>query len=265
MQAIYYHVDAFTERVFGGNSAGVCPLNGWLPDETLQQIAGENNLSETAFFVRQSNGQYDLRWFTPVVEIDLCGHATLASAHVLWKHEGENSKTLTFQTKSGPLTVTREENDLLALNFPNRPAAEIAEPEGLLRAFGLSGAPAWIGQAQDRFLVVLKSRREVLDAAPNFSLLAGFSPGRFILSAPGENGIDFVSRYFAPDAGVPEDPVTGSAHCTLIPYWAERLGKTVLRARQISKRGGDLFCELLGERVKIAGRAVTYSRGMIDF
>ena len=260
---IYYHIDAFTDRVFGGNPAGVCPLKTWLPDETLQKIAAENNLSETAFFVRSSNGHYDLRWFTPTVEIDLCGHATLASAHVLWKHEGEGSDTLTFQTKSGPLTVTREDNDLLALNFPNRPAREITEPEGLLQAFCLSDAPVWIGQAQDRFLIVLKSGREVLEAVPSFSLLIKYSPGRFILSATGENGIDFVSRYFAPDAGVPEDPVTGSAHCTLIPYWAERLKKTVLRARQVSARGGELFCEALGDRVKIAGHAVTYSRGVI--
>jgi len=265
MQAIYYHVDAFTDRVFSGNPAGVCPLNSWLPDEILQKISAENNLSETAYFVRNSNGHYDLRWFTPTVEVDLCGHATLATAHVLWKHEGESSKILTFQTKSGPLTVTREEKELLALNFPVRLAKEIAEPGGLTQAFGLSDTPVWIGQTHDRFLVVFKSAREVLDAVPNFSSLAKFSPGRFILSAAGENGIDFVSRFFAPDAGVPEDPVTGSAHCTLIPYWAERLGKTVLRARQVSQRGGELFCELLGDRVKIAGHAVTYSRGTIEF
>jgi PhzF family phenazine biosynthesis protein len=258
----YYVVDAFTDQLFRGNPAGVCPLTDWLPDETMQKVAAENNLSETAFFVLRAEGDYDLRWFTPTIEINLCGHATLASAHVLWNHLDEKSTSLRFQSRSGELKVVRQ-NGHLALDFPSRPAEKIAEPEGLVRAFGLSAAPVWIGHAGDRFLVVLKSAREVLDATPDFGLLAPFPLGRFILSAPGENGIDFVSRYFAPEAGVPEDPVTGSAHCTLVPYWSERLGKKVLRAKQISARGGDLFCEDLGDRILIAGHAVTYLRGEI--
>ena len=262
MSQPYYVVDAFTDQLFRGNPAGVCPLTAWLPDETMQKIAAENNLSETAFFVRRAESYYDLRWFTPTIEINLCGHATLASAHVLWNHLGEKSASLRFQSLSGELNVVQQK-DHLALDFPSRPAEKIAEPEGLARALGLSAVPVWIGNAGDRFLVVLKAAREVLDAVPDFGLLTLFPLGRFILSAPGDNDIDFVSRYFAPKAGVPEDPVTGSAHCTLVPYWSERLGKKVLRAKQISVRGGDLFCEDLGDRVLIAGHAVTYLRGEI--
>jgi len=246
MSQPYYVVDAFTDQLFRGNPAGVCPLTSWLPDARMQKIAAENNLSETAFFVHRAESDYDLRWFTPTIEINLCGHATLASAHVLWNHLGEKSTSLRFQSRSGELKVVRQNNHL-ALDFPSRPAEKIAEPEGLLRAFGLNAVPDWIGQTRDRFFVVLKSAREVLDAVPDFCSLTRFSPGRFILSAPGENGIDFVSRYFAPDAGVPEDPVTGSAHCTLVPYWSERLGKKVLRAKQISARGGDLFLRRPGK------------------
>ena len=262
MSQAYYVVDAFTDQLFRGNPAGVCPLKAWLLDETMQKIATENNLAETAFFVARSPGDYDLRWFTPTIEIDLCGHATLASAHVLWNHLGEKSDSLLFHSLSGELKVVRK-NGRLALDFPSRPADKIVEPEGLVRAFGLSSAPAWIGQTEDRFLIVFGSQQEVLDAAPDFNLLAAFPMGRFILSAPGENGIDFVSRFFAPQAGVPEDPVTGSSHCTLIPYWSERLGRKVLRAKQVSPRGGDLFCEDLGDRVLIAGNAATYLRGEI--
>lgn len=264
MSQPYFAVDAFTDQLFQGNPAGVCPLKVWLPDATMQKIAAENNLSETAFFVARGAGEYDLRWFTPTIEIELCGHATLASAHVLWNHLGEKSDALQFHSQGGLLKVTRD-GERLALDFPSRPPKQVQAPEGLAFALGLKSTPIWIGRVEDRFLVVVQSAQEVADTIPNFNALAAIPPGRFILSAAGENGIDFVSRFFAPEAGVPEDPVTGSAHCTLIPYWSEKLGKKILRAKQVSARGGDLYCEDRGERVHIAGHAVTYLRGEISY
>lgn len=261
MEVTCYHIDAFTDRLFAGNPAGVCPLKTWLPDEKLQQIAAENNLSETAFFVRKTTGIYDLRWFTPTVEVDLCGHATLASAHVLWRHEGETSELLTFQTKSGPLTVTREDNGLIALNFPARPAQPIEPPPDVAQA--LSAQPIFSGKARD-YLFVFDDEEQVRNLKPDLARIAAWADVFAVIVAAPSRDVDFVSRFFAPRKGVPEDPVTGSAHCTLIPYWAARLGKTTLRARQVSARGGELFCELQGDRVKIAGHAVTYSRGVIE-
>jgi len=261
MQLAYYHVQAFADRSFGGNPAGVCLLENTLPDELLQKIAAENNLSETAFCLPISSGDYQLRWFTPQVEIDLCGHATLATAHVLWQYRGELRPTLTFKTLSGLLTVDRNARGLITLDFPSRPARPMAIPPHA--AAVLSAAPFSCGLARD-YLFEFQNEDEVENLKPDFARLATWDQGfGVIVTAPGR-AVDFVSRFFAPRAGVPEDPVTGSAHCTLIPYWAERLGKKILRARQVSARGGDLYCELRGNRVKIAGHAVTYSRGIIE-
>jgi PhzF family phenazine biosynthesis protein len=253
----YYQVDAFTSSVFGGNPAGVCPLDEWLDDIVLQSIAAENNLSETAFFVRREPN-YELRWFTPSVEVDLCGHATLASAHVIFDVLEPGADELVFMSQSGPLRV-RCEGDLLALDFPSRMPAELAPDPDLTAALG--AAPAALFKSRD-FLALFPAEADVAALSPDMKRLAALDCLGVIASAPGEKA-DFVSRFFAPGAGVDEDPVTGSAHCTLIPYWAQRLGKSRLRAFQISARGGELFCEDRGERVSIAGHAVTYLEGEI--
>jgi len=260
MDAIYYQVNSFTDHVFGGNPAGVCHLMAWPSDEILQKIASENNFSETAFFTRNSEGTYKLRWFTPTTEVDLCGHATLATAHVLWRHEGETKETITFLTKSGSLTVTRGEKYLITMNFPSWSARVVPPPPDVKEI--LSAEPIACLQARD-YLFEFANEETVRNLKPDILRLAGWSTLGVIATAPGRE-VDFVSRFFAPRAGIPEDPVTGSAHCTLIPFWAARLGKTSLHARQVSARGGELFCENLGERVKIAGRAITYLNGVIE-
>jgi PhzF family phenazine biosynthesis protein len=257
MKLSYFEVDAFTSRRFSGNPAGVCPLDSWPSDSVLQQIAAENNLAETAFFVRRDK-EYDLRWFTPTLEIDLCGHATLASAFILFSELGFQNDAVRFQSRSGSLTVTRS-GELLTLDFPSRPPKPCAIPEALIR--GLGGQPLEISKARD-YMAVYASESDVRDLKPDFAAL-GTLDEKVIVTAPGTD-CDFVSRFFAPTAGVPEDPVTGSAHCTLIPYWSQRLGKTDLFARQISKRGGELFCRLAGDRVMIGGKAVLYLRGQIE-
>lgn len=254
-----YQVDAFADRLFRGNPAAICPLDEWLPDETLQAIAAENNLAETAFYI--PNGKsYHLRWFTPGVEIDLCGHATLASAHVIMQIRQETTASrVSFGTKSGELIVERD-GDLYALDFPARPPLECPVDPGLNEALGAK--PQLVLGARD-YMCVFDTEEEVRALAPNMDKLAAIDRFAFIVTAPGRD-CDFVSRFFAPAKGVPEDPVTGSAHCTLIPYWSKRLGKTSLHARQISKRGGELWCEDRGERVKMAGRAVTFLKGEIE-
>jgi predicted PhzF superfamily epimerase YddE/YHI9 len=260
MRLDYFHVDAFTDRVFSGNSAGVCPLETWPEDKILQRIAAENQLAETAFFTRRSSDDYDLRWFSPTREIDLCGHATLASAHVLWRHRGEVRDVLTFHTLSGPLTVTRQ-GPYLALNFPSRPATPMAPPGHVEKILG--ARPLFCGKARD-YLFLLEDEEQVRKLQPDFGRIAEWDTFAVIVTAPGRK-VDFVSRFFAPKAGIPEDPATGSSHCTLVPFWAERLKKTVFQARQLSSRGGDFSCELLGERVQIAGQAVTYLTAVIEF
>jgi len=254
-----YQVDAFSGRVFSGNPAAICPLAEWLPDATLQAIAAENNLAETAYFVRD-NGGFQLRWFTPVCEVDLCGHATLASAYVLFEELNEPGEMVRFATKSGQLTVRRE-RDLLSMNFPSRPPEAIEADPNLERAMG--GEPVEILAARD-YLVRYRTEAELRRIAPDMEALKRIDRFAFIATAPGED-CDFVSRFFAPAKGVPEDPVTGSAHCTLIPYWATQLGKTSFRARQVSPRGGELWCKLEGDRVEIAGRAALFLRGRIAF
>jgi predicted PhzF superfamily epimerase YddE/YHI9 len=260
MRLPIYQVDAFTNGLFGGNPAAVCPLQAWLPDATMQAIAAENNLSETAFFV-PDGGDYALRWFTPTVEVDLCGHATLASAHVVFRFLEPERESVNFHTlKAGTLAVIRRA-DMLVMDFPSRPASPAPAPPGLLAALG--GAPREVLRARD-YLVVYDSAAEIAALAPDLAALAKVDCWAAIVTAPGEDGIDFVSRFFAPKQGVPEDPVTGSAHCTLVPYWAKRLGKVELEARQLSRRGGALRCALNGNRVSIGGRAVVYLEGQIS-
>jgi PhzF family phenazine biosynthesis protein len=261
MRVPYWHVDAFSRGLFGGNPAGVCLLESWPHDERMQEIAAENNLSETAFVVRRGE-RCDLRWFTPTVEVDLCGHATLAAAHVLFAHAGWRGGSIEFRSQSGRLLVERKEG-LLVLDFPSRPPQPREAPDILLR--GLGAAPAEVYGARD-YLVVYATEREVRGLAPDMGLLARIDLMGVIATAPAEDpaAADFVSRFFAPGSGIPEDPVTGSSHCTLVPYWSKRLGRKSLHARQVSARGGELFCEDAGERVKIGGRAVTYLAGEIE-
>ncbi|HLJ49078.1 MAG TPA: PhzF family phenazine biosynthesis protein [Bryobacteraceae bacterium] len=259
MKIPLYQVDAFTSKVFAGNPAAVCPLEAWLPDEQLQAIALENNLSETAYFVPNENG-FNLRWFTPAVEVDLCGHATLASAFVLMTELEPSRNEVRFMTRSGELIVTRE-GDRFAMDFPARPPKPCTMHPELFKALG-GPDPEMILGARD-YLVVYRSESEVAALKPNMEVLTQIDRFAVIVTAPGDQ-VDFVSRFFAPAKGVPEDPVTGSAHCTLIPYWSERLGKKSLRARQISRRGGDLWCEDRGERVRIAGNAALFLTGSIE-
>jgi predicted PhzF superfamily epimerase YddE/YHI9 len=257
MELSIFQVDAFSSKVFGGNPAAICPLESWLPDATLQSIALENNLSETAYFVPTA-GSYHLRWFTPAIEMDLCGHATLASAYVLFHELGYPHDTVSFDTKSGELKVKRSA-DLLAMDFPSRPPGPVSVHPGLAAAIG--GKPIEILASRDYFLVY-ETEEEVLALQPDMHALLAMDKPTFIATARGKN-CDFVSRFFAPKLGVPEDPVTGSAHCTLIPYWAGKLAKTSLHARQVSPRGGELFCQLAGNRVEIAGHAALYLKGQI--
>ncbi len=253
-----YQVDAFTDKLFGGNPAAVCPLEDWLSPELMQSIAAENNLSETAFFVRKEK-IFELRWFTPKIEVDLCGHATLASAHVIFNHLGFSEEQIVFSTVSGELRVTSE-NSRLILDFPATPPSPVEIEEGLIQ--GLGKRPTEVHKSRD-YLAVFGSEADILSLKPNFDILGKLDCLGIIVSAKGEN-CDFVSRFFAPAAGIDEDPVTGSAHTTLIPFWAERLKKNVLHAFQLSKRKGELFCELAGDRVKIGGHAVTFFVGEVS-
>ncbi|NOX90521.1 MAG: PhzF family phenazine biosynthesis protein [Calditrichaeota bacterium] len=259
MRISFFQVDAFTSTVFGGNPAAVCLLNSWLDDQILQNIAAENNLSETAFIVRKSKALYELRWFTPTIEVDLCGHATLAAAFAVFSFVDSNLREIEFKTASGKLTVTKEDG-LLSMDFPARKPIEAEIPPTLIRALGKK--PVSVLKSRD-LLVVFEDEADILEIAPDFELLKQIDEALgIIITAPGKKS-DFVSRFFAPKAGIPEDPVTGSAHSTLIPYWAERLNKERLYALQLSKRGGELFCENKGNRVKISGNAVLYAKGEI--
>jgi len=254
----YFQVNAFTCGPFTGNPAGVCPLQSWLPDPLLQSIAAENDLAETAFFTRDGD-HFHLRWLTPAIEVDLCGHATLGTAHVLYEMLGERSPELLFTTRSGFLKAARKDG-MLELDFPSRPPLPSPRHETLVLALGVE--PLEILKSRD-YVAVFKTESDVAALRPNFKLVAELDALGLIVTAPGDN-CDFVSRFFAPQAGVDEDPVTGSAHSSLIPFWSKRLKKKELRARQISKRGGELFCRDLGERVGIAGRATTYLKGEIE-
>jgi PhzF family phenazine biosynthesis protein len=259
MRIPIYQVDAFASAVFSGNPAAVCILDEWIDDRLLQSIAAENNLSETAFLVQTGSG-FDLRWFTPVTEVALCGHATLASAFVLFVCRKWNGDTIRFQTReSGRLMVGRR-GDILEMDFPARHPFPMTPPVGLGEALGIAFQEVY-GSVED-LLVVLENEKAVLGVRPAFAELERVDCRGVIITAPG-NRSDFVSRFFAPKEGIPEDPVTGSAHCVLIPYWARVLGKEDLHARQVSKRGGELFCRHAGERVRISGRAALYLEGTI--
>jgi predicted PhzF superfamily epimerase YddE/YHI9 len=261
MRIPLYQVDAFTSRLFGGNPAAVCPLAEWLPEATMQAIAAENNLAETAFFVAQGN-RYLLRWFTPTVEVELCGHATLASGYVVTRILTPERRSVTFDTlRAGPLQVTCD-GDLLAMDFPSWPAETTAADPAMLAALGR--APVLSFVARGRTVAVYDRAADVAALRPDFAALCRVPGADAIATAPGEDGVDFVSRYFAPNHGIDEDPATGSAHCVLTPYWAARLGKQQLVARQISARRGELICTLRGDRVTIAGRAVLYLEGTIS-
>ncbi len=257
MKIEYFHVDAFTDAVFGGNPAGVCLLDEWLPADMMQKIAAENRHSETAFVI-PAEKHFDIRWFTPSVEVSLCGHATLASAHVLCRHKGYSGSRIEFQSRFEPLAVEKN-GGLLYLDFPSQPVSILEAPSGLEAALGQKPVEV-LGDR--RYLVRLSSEKTVRDLKPDMALL-GKVDKPVVVTAPGDE-VDFVSRFFAPGYGIPEDPVTGSAHCSLIPYWSQKLGKKNLTAVQVSARGGRLYCEDKGERVKIGGEAVTYLQGWIE-
>lgn len=258
MKIPLYRVSAFTRDVFAGNPAAVCPLEQWLDDELLQAVATENNLSETAFIVRCEDG-WRLRWFTPAMEVDLCGHATLAAAWVITRRFDGEARQVQFLTRSGPLTV-RVDGDLLRMDFPSQPASELENPPpALLKGIGCE--LRYAGKAE-YYMAVLENASQVRNLKPDLDAIAELDSIGVIVTAAGWD-VDFVSRFFAPGQGIAEDPVTGSAHCTLIPYWSKRLGKQSMVARQISPRSGDLLCQDRGDRVEIAGHAVPYFEGEI--
>jgi PhzF family phenazine biosynthesis protein len=262
MAVSLFHVNAFTDHAFAGNPAAVCPLDGWPDDDLLRSIAAENNLSETAYFVAEVD-HFRLRWFTPVCEVNLCGHATLASAFVLLTILEPQRESVRFETRSGTLTVCRE-GDLFAMDFPALPPWKCeALPGELVEGLGLEAdPPAAVLQLKDNYFVVYESEDDVRGVRPDFRKLEKLHPAGVAVTAPG-NDADFVSRYFAPSYGIPEDPATGSTHCSLAPYWAQRLGKKTLHARQVSERGGELWCEVAGDRVVIKGKAVLTLRGSL--
>lgn len=254
-----YQVDAFTDKVFGGNPAGVCLLEKWPDDHTLQQIAAENNLPETAFVIKEKE-HFSIRWFTPSCEVDLCGHATLASAYVLFNEVGFPGDVLVFQSLNrGELKVSKDGN-LLELDFPVDTIEETFLPYGLTDAFNFSHKEVY--QGKDDYLIVFANEDQIRKLEPDFEAIASIKARGVICTAPG-NEVDFVSRFFGPQSGIDEDPVTGSAHTTLAPYWVKQLNKNIFTARQLSQRGGDLKIKLEGKRVKIAGSAVLYFRGEI--
>ncbi|PSL46407.1 PhzF family phenazine biosynthesis protein [Chitinophaga niastensis] len=256
-----YQVDAFTDTLFHGNPAAVCLLEAWLPTPVLQQIAAENYLPETAFFIPTNKaGHYDLRWFTPEIEMDLCGHATMAAAHVLFYHLGWDMHSITFHTQSGPLNVTKN-NDILTLDFPSRPPEEAILPPVILK--GIDVYPLSVYKARD-YILVYQSEDIIRNMVPNQAIInqVNLDPGGIIVTAKG-NEVDFVSRYFTPQASIFEDPVTGSSHCSLIPFWSKQLGKKEMVALQVSPRTGKLYCQDAGDRVLIGGTCKTYLEGKI--
>lgn len=259
-------VDAFTQSVFGGNPAAVCALETWLPDDRMQTMARQHGLSETAFLVRQPDGRWHIRWFTPAHEVDLCGHATLASAHVLFTQLSPKLQTVTFASRSGDLHVKRLDDGRLELDFPALDVTPVSNPTltaALATALGVT--PTQVFRTRDDLLAVFENAAQVRALAPQMAQVAALDARAVMATAPGDDGADFVSRFFAPRFGIPEDAVTGSAHCALAPLWAARLGRTQLVARQLSARGGQLWCDVRGPRVGIAGHAVTYLTGNVTF
>lgn len=253
-----YQVDAFSDQIFSGNPAAVCPLEEWLPTDQMQKIALENNLSETAFFIPNQSG-FEIRWFTPAIEVDLCGHATLAAAHVLFHHLNISADVIRFESRSGPLSVKRDGQQYI-LDFPADSIRQIDSVAKLEKALGVPVAEVWRGK--DDIFAIVENEAIVNDISPDFEALKQLGSRGVLVSAKGDS-VDFVSRCFFPNAGILEDPVTGSAHTSLTPYWAQYLGKGVLTAKQLSERGGVLHCQLLGNRVSIAGNAVTFMEGVL--
>ena len=259
MEISLYQIDAFANQLFGGNPAAVCPLDDWLPDSLMLKIANENNLSETAFFVSQGT-DFQIRWFTPAIEVDLCGHATLATAHLIFSELGSSQERINFHSKSGPLSVAKKDNNYI-MNFPTDSLKKIDNiPKVLLEGLGI--LPTELYKGKDDYLAILPSEKNIIDLKPNFTKIAQLDARGLIVSARGLE-TDFVSRCFYPAAGINEDPVTGSAHTTMTPYWAKKLNKKLLTALQLSERGGQVQCEFLDDRVNLGGTAVTYLKGKI--
>lgn len=258
MKLTIYQIDAFAEKAFEGNPAAVVPLQEWLPDEIMQNIALENNLSETAFFVHLEHN-FHIRWFTPLAEVDLCGHATLATAHVLFNHLNYGKKEISFQSRSGILKV-KKEDEMIVLNFPTSKLEEIEIPQNLKSAFNFRIQKCFNGR--EDLLLLFNNEEEILKLTPDFQKINKIE-SRGIIATSKSDKYDFVSRFFAPAVGINEDPVTGSAHTMLIPYWSKEFQKSELSAKQVSKRGGTLNCKYLGDRVEIGGKAVSYMVGEI--
>lgn len=260
MELKIFQVDAFTNKVFGGNQAAVCPLDEWLSDEVMQNIAMENAVAETAFFVSNKDG-FDIRWFTPEIEMDLCGHATLATAHVITKHLNYSGSHIEFSSKSGKLSVEVDDK-YIYLNFPSRKPLIQSAPQILLDAFDIE--PIEVLKSRD-YVFVFESEEQIRSLQPNKAIFdqINLDPGGVIVTSKGKS-VDFVSRFFTPQASILEDPVTGSAHCSLIPYWAEKLSKNDMTALQLSSRLGTLICKNAGDRVVIAGEAITYMIGTLS-
>jgi PhzF family phenazine biosynthesis protein len=260
MRTPIFQIDAFTNRRFAGNPAAVMPMDRFLEDTVLQQIAAENNLSETAFLVRDGS-DYRLRWFTPTTEVPLCGHATLASAAVVMERLEPKRRSVVFHSASGPLTVRRTDTGYV-MDFPARQSKPVAAPPGLTEALGV--APIEVVADAFNYLVLLARAQMVRELAPDIAAIARLDRSGLVVTAPGDNGYDFISRYFAPAKGIAEDPVTGGAHCGLAPYWAKRLNKTAFRAYQASRRGGEITCRLQGDRVELEGACVFYLEGEVE-
>ena len=254
-----FQLDAFTDKVFSGNPAAVCPLYEWLPDDVMQNIAMENNLAETAFFVKDGD-HFQIRWFTPTVEVDLCGHATLASAHVLFNHENFNGNEISFYSRRSGLLKVSKTNNLLTLDFPSDNIHKIEWPRENLTGFNY--VPLEVYQGKTDYMLVFEREDQIKNIEPNYAIISDWKVRGVIVTAKGDQ-VDFVSRFFAPQSGINEDPVTGSAHTTLTPYWSEKLGKVELSAIQLSQRKGYLHCKNLGSRVHISGHAKTYLIGEI--
>jgi PhzF family phenazine biosynthesis protein len=260
MRTRIFHIDAFTSRRFAGNPAAVMPMEVFLADATLQAIAAENNLAETAFLVPE-DGDYRLRWFTPRVEVPLCGHATLASAAVVMERLEAGRSHVVFQSASGPLTVERKGIGYV-MDFPSRPSEPVLTPPELVNALGVT--PIEVLGNQFNYMALLASEKQLRALAPDIAILAQLGRPGVIVTAAGNNEYDFFSRYFAPAKGIPEDPVTGAAHCMLAPYWAKRLGKTEFRAFQASSRGGEVRCRVMDDRIELQGECVFYLEGEVE-
>jgi len=261
MKIPLFYIDAFTTEVFKGNPAAVCLLDSWLPDEVLQSIAKEHNLSETAFVIKEEKEIFQLKWFTPKVEVDLCGHATLSAAHVLFSIYNFGIKPIQFKTKSGILSAKHSSDGMITLDFPTYNTAAYKATPVLSEALGKAYKEVY--ETRNRLLVVFDNEKDIMNLSPDFIKLQSLDARGIIVTAPGKD-CDFVSRYFAPKVGINEDPVTGSSHSSLVPYWSKRLKKTSLHAIQLSERTGELWCQHAGDRVFISGFAITYMQGTIS-